>query len=217
MGANQPLRKRYATKKFDSNFQLSISQIEQVKALLQFSPSSINSQPWHFIIANTSSGKERLASAATGAYSANHQKILDASMSVLFCAKTQISDSYLDDITEQEARDGRFPTLDSKLAVRKTRQFYADLHRITLTDTEGWLVKQVYLNLGFFLSGLAHLEIDAVPIEGVDLIQLDQLFNLTEKGLKAVAVVALGKASSDDFNASLPKSRLDKELIFTNI
>lgn len=46
---------------------------------------------------------------------------------------------------------------------------------------------------------------------------LDQEFGLAEKGYRAVAVVALGYRAEDDFNAKLPKSRLENEVIFTKV
>ena len=39
-------------------------QAEQIKTLLQYSPSSTNSQPWHFIVASTEEGKARVAKSA---------------------------------------------------------------------------------------------------------------------------------------------------------
>ena len=44
---------------------------------------------------------------------------------------------------------------------------------------------------------------------------LNKEFNLNEKGLSAVGVVALGYRTDSDFNASLPKSRLDEKELFT--
>ncbi|MDI5829656.1 isocitrate/isopropylmalate family dehydrogenase, partial [Salmonella enterica subsp. enterica serovar Kentucky] len=39
-----------------------------VKTLLQYSPSSTNSQPWHFIVASTEEGKARVAKSAAANY-----------------------------------------------------------------------------------------------------------------------------------------------------
>lgn len=44
---------------------------------------------------------------------------------------------------------------------------------------------------------------------------LDQEFGLAEKGFKSVAVVSFGYRAEDDFNAKLPKSRLENDVIFT--
>ena len=38
--------------------------METLENLLRFSPSSTNLQPWHFIVAGTAEGKERVANAA---------------------------------------------------------------------------------------------------------------------------------------------------------
>lgn len=206
---------RYATKKFDASKRISNEDFSQVKALLRLSPSSINSQPWHFIIADSTEGKQKIAKGAEGAYSANNPKILDASHVVLFCAKTEISDDYLQKITNQEELDGRFPKPEGKALALKVRGFYTDLHRQDWNDVECWIQKQVYLNIGTILLGAGTLGIDAVPIEGVDLDVLNQVFDLPSQALTAVAVVALGYQAEDDFNAQLPKSRLPEDELFT--
>lgn len=208
---------RYATKKFDSNKRIPAEVFNQVKMLLQLSPSSINSQPWHFIIAQSEQGKAKMALAAQGAYQANEAKIKDASHVILFCAKTEISDDYLLHITEQEAVDGRFSKPEAKELALKVRHFYTDLHRKEWLDVEHWAENQVYLNIGNLLLGAGALGLDAVPIEGVDLEAMNTEFSLTEKALKAVAVVALGYQAEDDMNAKLPKSRLPEPEIMTMI
>jgi len=132
---------RYATKKFDASKRISDDHFSQIKALLRLSPSSINSQPWHFIIADSAAGKQQIAKGAEGAYSANKTKILDASHVILFCAKTEISDDYLQKITNQEELDGRFPKPEGKALALKVRGFYTDLHRQDWNDVECWGVR----------------------------------------------------------------------------
>lgn len=209
------LTRRYATKKFDANQRLTDEQFQQIKLLLRLSPSSINSQPWHFVIADSEVGKARIAKGAEGAYASNAPKIMDASHVVLFCAKTDISDDYLQKVTDQEDKDGRFPQAEAKAMALKVRGFYADLHRKEWDDVACWTQKQVYLNIGNLLLGAGLIGVDAVPIEGVDLDALNQEFGLSAQGLTAVAVVALGFHAEDDFNAQLPKSRFDEQALFT--
>ena len=86
--------KRYSTKAFDATKKLTAGEAEQLKTLLQYSPSSTNSQPWHFIVASTDEGKARVAKAASGTYVFNERKILDASHVVVFCAKTAMDDAW---------------------------------------------------------------------------------------------------------------------------
>ena len=56
MDITEILNNRYSTKEFDPDKKISDKDFQQIKALLQMSPSSINIQPWHFIIADTKEG-----------------------------------------------------------------------------------------------------------------------------------------------------------------
>ncbi|AIR06971.1 dihydropteridine reductase [Cedecea neteri] len=209
--------RRYATKAFDAAKKIAAEDVDKIKNLLRLSPSSTNSQPWHFILASTDEGKARIAKATTGPYAANQPKVLDASHVVVFCAKTTYDDAHLHTLLQKEQEDGRFATEQAKEGQHKGRSFYANKHRFDLKDAQHWMEKQVYLNLGTLLLGVSTLNIDAVPIEGFDAAVLDEEFGLREKGLTSVVMVALGYRSVEDFNARLPKSRLDFSQILTEI
>ncbi|MCT9675893.1 nitroreductase family protein, partial [Escherichia coli] len=75
----------------------------------------------------------------------------------------------------------------------------------------------VYLNVGNFLLGVAALGLDAVPIEGFDAAILDAEFGLKEKGYTSLVVVPVGHHSVEDFNATLPKSRLPQNITLTEV
>lgn len=209
--------KRHSTKAFDPGFKLAAEQAENLKTLLQFSPSSTNSQPWHFIVASTEEGKARVAKSAAGGFVFNERKMLDASHVVVFCAKTAMDDAWLEKVVNQEEADGRFATPEAKAGNHKGRTFFADLHRKELKDDAHWMQKQVYLNVGNFLLGVAAMGLDAVPVEGFDAAVMDKEFGLTEKGFTSVVVVPVGRHSVEDFNARLPKSRLPQSTTVTEI
>ncbi|ROS13682.1 nitroreductase/dihydropteridine reductase [Raoultella sp. BIGb0399] len=209
--------KRHSTKAFDASKKLTEAQASSLKTLLQFSPSSTNSQPWHFIVASTDEGKARVAKAASGTYVFNERKILDASHVVVFCAKTVMDDAWLTRVVDQEEADGRFASPEAKAANHKGRVFFADMHRKELQDDNHWMAKQVYLNVGNFLLGVAALGLDAVPVEGFDAAILDAEFGLTEQGFTSVVIVPVGHHSVEDFNAALPKSRLPQATTITEI
>ena len=209
---------RHTCKAYDPTRKIPAEQIEQLKTLLRYSPSSINSQPWHFIIASSEAGKARFAKAAQqGPYAANGPKILNASHVVVFCARTTMDDAHLASLLAQEDADGRYPTPESKAAQSKGRSFYTGLHRYDYKDTQHWMEKQVYLALGTLLLGAATLEIDATPIEGFDPRILNEELGLREQGLTCVVIAALGYRGSDDFNAKLPKSRFAMEMVISEL
>ncbi|WP_061708298.1 oxygen-insensitive NAD(P)H nitroreductase [Pseudenterobacter timonensis] len=208
--------KRHSAKAFDPAKKLTAEEIEKIKTLLQYSPSSTNSQPWHFIVAGTEEGKARVAKSAAGSYVFNERKMLDAPLVVVFCAKTAMDDAWLERVVDQEEADGRFATPEAKAGNDKGRRYFADMHRVDLKDDAQWMAKQVYLNVGNFLLGVAAMGLDAVPIEGFDAAVLDAEFELKEQGYTSLVVVPVGHHSAEDFNAALPKSRLPQSTIITD-
>lgn len=219
MNLEQILNWRYSTKSFNPEKKIAESDFEQLKALLRLSPSSTNLQPWHFIIAKTDEGKKQVAKGTQGFFHFNEHKIMNASHVVVFCAKTDLNDDYMQHLLAQEAKDGRFPNDDVKRGMYKTRNLFADIHRFDLKDVQHWMEKQVYLNIGSFLLGAAALHIDAVPMEGIDLKAIDEEFGLRQKGYTAITVVSLGYRADNDFNdpRKTPKSRFPEAEIMTII
>jgi len=209
---------RHTCKAYDPNRKIPAEQVRQLETLLRHSPSSVNSQPWHFLIASSDAAKARIAKATDHpVYAANGPKILNASLVVVFCARTTMDEMQINAITDQEERDGRFPNPEGKAAQFKSRSFYVNLHRFDFRDTQHWMEKQVYLALGTLLLGAATLGIDATPIEGFDSRTLNEELGLREKGLTSVVIATLGYRSTEDFNAKLPKSRLPVASVITEV
>ena len=84
MNIAQLSQTRYTTKAFDPARKIPDASVEQVLTLLRHSPSSVNSQPWHFIVASSDEGKARIAKATQAAYNNNKMKIRNASH--VFCS-----------------------------------------------------------------------------------------------------------------------------------
>lgn len=214
MKTEEIIETRYSTKKFDINKKINEEDMEIVKKLLQLAPSSINLQPWHFVIATTKEGKALMAKSTEQNFSFNTEKILDASAVVLFTTKTDVTEEYLKHIVDKENIDGRYKSEDVKINTTKGRTMFLNKHKNILKDSFIWSEKQTYLNVGNFLLGLASLGIDSVPMEGFDNRLMDDLLDLKDKGFTSSVLVPIGYRDESDFNANLPKSRLDsKELI----
>lgn len=211
---------RYTAKAYDTNKKIPDTDIEKVKELLRFSASSTNWQPWHFILASTPKGKARIAKSTEEKYPFNKNSILNASHVVVFCSKLEADEAHMLKVLEQEDKDGRFAT-DPEIYKPQThvaRTLFTNIHKHDLKDVQHWMDKQVYLNLGQFLLGVATLGIDATPMEGVDTQVLDAEFGLREKGYTSLVVVPIGYHHEDeDFNAKLPKSRLPYSEILTEV
>jgi nitroreductase/dihydropteridine reductase len=210
-------QQRYTTKAFDVNKRISDEQMTQVEELLRLAPSSINSQPWHFVIAGSEVGKTLVAQGTTGAYSSNAPKVLNASHVVVLCTRMDVDAAHLQRVVDQEDTDGRIANETAKAAQYKGRSFFLNLHRFEYRDVQHWADKQVYLALGSLLLGVASMGIDACPIEGFDKALLDEALGLRAQGLSSTVVVALGYRSETDANASLPKSRFPASQVISRI
>lgn len=205
---------RYSTKVFNTEKKISKEDFDQLKSILQMSPSSTNLQPWHFIIADSKAGKERIAKGTQGFFHFNTPKVLDASHVIVFASRITADEDFLEELLEQEDKDGRYAKPEFKADMDKGRKLFVNIHKNDLKDETHWMDKQTYLNMGMLLLGAAALGIDVVPMEGVDTKALDEEFGLNEKGYATLAVLALGYRGEGDFNAELPKSRLPQNEIF---
>lgn len=208
-------RKRHTAKAYDAERRIPEEVMQQVYDLLRNSPSSVNSQPWHFVVANTPEGRARVAKAAQGGFAYNASKILDASHVIVLCARVDLDDTHLNAVLDQEQRDGRFRDAQARAGQDASRRGYVKQHRFADKDVAQWVEKQVYLALGTALLGAATLEINATPMEGFDQKLLDAELGLNEQGLSSLVLVSFGYSSPADFNAGLPKSRLTQEATFT--
>lgn len=209
---------RHATKAFDPDRKISAEHIAQLRTVLRYSPSSVNSQPWHFVIASTEEGKARIAEGAGApAFAYNASKLKNASHVVVFCCRTSMDETHVQDILQQEIADGRLPTAEAQANAARSRNVYVDLHRFDRKDTQHWMEKQVHIALGALLLAAGALGIDACPMEGFIPARVDEVLGLRERGLTSVVLVALGYSGEGDFNATLKKSRLPGSKIFTDI
>ena len=82
----ETVKNRYTTKKYDNEQKVSPASIQQLKEILQLSPSSINSQPWKFVFVEDEALKSKLAAVSFF----NEGKINQASHLVVFTAADNI-------------------------------------------------------------------------------------------------------------------------------
>lgn len=208
-------KRRYTTKAYDASRRIPQATIDALLEQLRHSPSSVNSQPWHFIVADTDEGKARLAKSTEVGFAYNTPKILNASHVIVFATRTDMTEAHLQAVLEQEGEDGRFRSDEAKAGQDQSRRFYVNLHRHDNKDLQHWMEKQTYLALGTALLGAAAYGLDATPIEGFDPKVMDAELGLRERGFTSVVVLSLGYHSEEDFNAGLGKSRLPAAEVFT--
>lgn len=216
MDLSHALKTRYATKAYDATRRIPEETVKQLLEALRYSPSSVNAQPWHFIVADDEAGRERLAKAtpADSEVVYNRKKILEASHVILLCSRDELPKSYLTEVLNKEEQDGRYATPADREGMEAARAGYVQQH-LEAGDVAHWNQKQVYLAQGFLLLSAGLLGVDATPIEGFYPDILVEEFGLQEKGLTPQVIVSLGYHAEKDSNAKRPKSRLAPDVVFS--
>ncbi|UII31464.1 NAD(P)H-dependent oxidoreductase [Fulvivirga ulvae] len=200
---------RYATKKFDIHEKVSDDHIALLKRAIQLSVSSYGLQLYKVIIIKNEEVKQKLKSASW-----NQSQVSDASHLFVFCNYTDAKPENIDDFMRLTAEVRDIPL--------KKLQRYGDfinekLSEKSPTELYYWLKSQTYIALANLLSACAVLKIDACPMEGFDAGQYNTMLGLTEKGLNASVIVAVGYRSSEDETQRLPKVRRPSELLFQSL
>lgn len=208
---------RYTTKAYNPEKKIPQDQFDRLLEVLRFTPSSINIQPWHFLVAENDAAKQRIAKSLVGRYAYNAPKVLDSSHTIVFCTRTDISEDYLDLLLENDAKSGRFKDENAKQGQKDSRSGYVNFYRHEKGDLQGWMENQTFIALGHLLLAAGIEGIDATPIGGFDEHILNAEFDLASQGLKSSVIMTLGYRSESDFNAQLPKSRLPRQQIFTHL
>lgn len=205
-------QKRYTTKHYDKTKKIPQDKIEQLLTVLRNSPSSVNSQPWHFYVIDNEAAKNKILPAIADF---NQPRVTGSSHTIIFCIKTPLDEAHLVNLLNQEEKDGRLPSAELKASQDQGRRYFVSLNSKTPESQQCWEGKQAYIALGQLLFAAAAIGVDSTAIEGYDSAKMDEILDLKSKGLKSIVVATLGYRAQDDGNAHRPKSRLPKDQIFT--
>lgn len=176
--------------------------------MLRLAPSSINIQPWQFLVASTDDSKVIITSTMTDGDAHNVPKVQNASHTLILCTRTTIDDAHLSKILHNEKDAGRYASDDIMQSRLALCSHYISQYAQDPQALFQWSENQTFIALGHLLLSAKLLGIDATPIGGYNANQLDTALDLSAKGLKSSVLVALGYASDSDANRTLPKARL---------
>lgn len=208
------LNSRYTTKKYDASKRISADDMAVIKEALRLSASSINSQPWKFLIVESDAAKQRFHDTFANNFEFNQPHAKEASHTVLLAYDPNFTKEKFTKRVDAEVNSGHLPA-DMRDAFMGAYAF-ADAN----TDETGyngtWTKAQVYLALGNLLHTLSRLGIASTPMEGVDASLIGELFEDELDGHVCEVALAMGyHKDGEDFNYGLPKARLALEDVVT--
>ncbi|WP_213278062.1 nitroreductase family protein [Chryseobacterium indologenes] len=189
------MKNRYTVKKYNPQGKISEEQIEELKEILNLSPSSINSQPWNFIFVNDPELKKQLGDKSYF----NKAKVFDSSHVIVF--------QVIKNIENFEKQ------IEENLPEGSVNYYRTMVKPKGETAIKSWLGHQVYLSLGVLLSACAAMGIDSTPMEGIEPEGYDAVLN-NEK-YETLFAVAIGERDETDANQPQfnPKTRLKAEKV----
>ncbi len=197
----EQLNWRYAVKKFDAGKKIPEGTWKALEQAAQLAPSSFGLSLWKFVVISDNAPlRAKLREAAW-----NQPQITDASHLMVFCRQTTASPKEADAFIARVAEVRGIPA--------SSMDGYKNMIAGYLTnpppgfDAAGWMSRQVYIALGFFLSAAAMMGVDACPMEGFSSEKFDEILGLKGTGYTSVVAATAGYRAADDPVAGMKKVR----------
>jgi len=204
------LQKRYTAKKYDPSKRVSQEDLEVIYEAIRLSASSINSQPWKFIVIESDEAKQRMHDTFANKFQFNQPHIKAGSHVILFAHNPTYTREDYAKVVDKGIADKRIKPEDREQAFGGFA--FADLNTDETGNNGAWTKSQTYLALGNTLHVLARLGIDSTTMEGVDSEMIGEIFAKELDGYKCEVALVIGyHHQEEDYNAALPKSRLAAE------
>ncbi|MFA0087848.1 NAD(P)H-dependent oxidoreductase [Vibrio sp. 10N.261.51.F12] len=206
------LEQRYTAKRYDETKRVPQEELEIIYDAIRLSASSINSQPWKFIVIESDEAKQRMYDTFANKHQFNRPHIKASSHTILFAYNPHYTRDDYAKVVDKGIEDGRTAPENREQAFGGFA--FAEQNTDDSGDTSAWTKAQTYLALGNTLHVLARLGIDSTTMEGVDPDLIGEIFAEELGGYQCEVALAIGYHHKDeDYNATLPKSRLARESI----
>ncbi|WP_085297373.1 nitroreductase family protein [Cognaticolwellia mytili] len=206
------LETRHTAKRYDATKRISQKNLAVIYEAMRLSPSSINSQPWKFIVIESDAAKQRMHDTFANKFQFNQPHIKAASHTVLFAHNPKYTRESYGQVIDADIKNGRTQQENREQAFGGYA--FVDLNTGEDGNNAAWTRAQTYIALGNTMHSAARLGIDSTPMEGVDAELIGEIFAEELDGYVCDVALVLGyHDKTEDYNAKLPKSRLPAEQV----
>lgn len=207
---------RHTTKKYDTTKKIPQEDLEILFEAMRLSASSINSQPWKFVVIDSDEAKERMNKTFAQKFQFNQPHVFDSSQIILFAYNPRYTRDDYAEVVDKGIDDKRTKPEDREDAFGGF--IFAELNTDETGNTSSWTKAQTYIALGNTLHTLARLKIDSTSLEGIDTDLVNEEFKKELDGYRCDVALAIGyRHPQEDYNAKLPKSRRNLNSLFVHI
>ncbi|KXH83518.1 nitroreductase family protein [Chryseobacterium kwangjuense] len=200
---------RYATKRMTGE-KLDDETVNKIIEAIRLAPTSAGLQPYHVFVISNPEIKAQLQPIAFG-----QPQIIESSHLLVFTSWDKITDESIDKVYETTNAQRGVPNEATADTVAGLKQLFSGFSE---EEQYHHTAKQAHIGLGVAVAAAALLGVDATPMEGFSKEGVDEFLKLREKGLRSVALFALGKRKiENDWLYPLKKVRQPKEQFITEI
>ncbi|WP_426454179.1 nitroreductase family protein [Paenibacillus sp. S-38] len=194
---------RRSVKAYDPEVKISREEMTDILAGASRAPSSVNAQPWRFVVIESQEGKEKLAPLARF----NQTQVLTSSAVIAVFADMNNS-QYLDEIYGKMVELGYMPQDVKDMQLKAIKNYYDQLPAADLRDVN--FIDAGLVSMQLMLVARAH-GYDTNPIGGYEKDKIAEAFDLDKDRYLPIMLISIGKAAKEGY----PSYRLPVETVTT--
>ncbi|GEB33729.1 MULTISPECIES: nitroreductase family protein [Brevibacillus] len=194
---------RRSVKLYDPEVKISREEMTEILAGATRAPSSVNMQPWRFVVIESKEGKEKLAELARF----NKTQVLTSS-AVIAVFVDMNNAAYMDEIFGKAVELGYMPQEVKDMQLQAVKPYYANLSVADLRDVNFIDAGLVSMQLMLVARAFGY---DTNPIGGYEKEQIAEAFDLDKERYLPIMLISIGKAAKEGH----PSYRLPVETVTT--
>lgn len=184
---------RRSIRQYDPTVVISNEEMTEILRKATLAPSSVNMQPWHFLVIQSPEGKEKLAQMASF-----NRKQVETSSAVIAVFGDLNSIENLEEIYGRAVELGLMPEEVKAKQIAGISGHYASVPPAVIRDTV--LIDCGLVSMQLMLVARAH-GYDTNPIGGYDKEHITEAFGLDAQRYLPVMLISLGKAAESGYES----------------
>ncbi|MBA9042412.1 nitroreductase [Bacillus aryabhattai] len=186
---NEIVLNRRSIKRYDPSVKISREEMEEILAEATRAPSSVNMQPWRFIVIETPEGKEKLAELAKF----NSEQV-NTSSAVIAVFGDMNNFEYAEEIFGKAVELGYMPHEIKEQQLQVITPVYENMREADMRDVV--LIDSGLVSMQLMLVARAH-GYDTNPIGGYEKELIAEAFGLDKERYVPIMLISIGKAASE--------------------
>lgn len=184
---------RRSIKEYDPTVRISREEMSEILAQASKAPSSINMQPWRFVVIDSEEGKATLAPLSKF----NKDKVLSSSAVIAVFGDKNNFD-YAEEIYSKAVEHGYMPQEVKDYQLNAFKPIYANMSEEAMKDVIMLDAGLVSMQLMLVARSYGY---DTNPIGGYEKDQIAEAFGLDKERYLPIMLITIGKAANEGFQS----------------